>query len=151
MISSCMTKMHIFLKWLANLKINKTKKYTKLMTKSRWKLISKRKRKQPPKSMRATNTVAMVMDITHRKSTITTLRVTIRRIVVTRRCTIVVLIRSITRVMCKGRIGNKMKRRLRIILDFMVMRVENIPRMNSMQIENRPKKTMISIQDLKMP
>ena len=121
------------------------------MTKSKRKFISKKKRKQPPKSMMDTNTVAMVMDTTHRRSNITTLSLIIRRIAVTRRCTIVVLIRSITRVMCKDPIGNRMRKRLRIILDFMVMKVGNIPKMNSMQIENRPKKTMISIQDLKMP
>lgn len=114
-----------------------------MMKKSKRKL-TKKKRKQLPKSM-STN---MVMDTTHRRSIITTLSLIIRHIAVTRRCTIKVLIRSTT-VMCRNLRGILRRRRLRIILDFMVM--GSIARMNNVQIENRPKKTMISIQDLKMP
>jgi len=103
------------------------------------------KRRLLPKNI--IEVINTAMDITVMLNRSTTIHTIKKLIVVTRRCTM--LIKS-TRRMLRNNITRTMKRKLRIILDFMVTKVD-IPKTNSTQIINRPKKMMILIQDLKTP
>jgi hypothetical protein len=80
------------------------------------------------------------MDIMLRSTTPTT-----RSLIVTRRCTM--FTRSTIRVMPSDRIIMKTRMRLRIILDSMVKM--DTAKVNNTQTENRPKKMMTSIPDLR--
>ena len=75
-----------------------------------------------------------------------TILLTIRNLIATRRCTTHTRSTQVTR---RDRII--MRKRLKIILDFMEITKVNTAKVNSTQIENKPKKMMTSIPDLKTP